>query len=247
MRGPMMHRRCYLPSFSQGECRIEGPEAHHLSTVLRAAVGDTVELFDGQGNMATATINAVTKKNVIVDIRDVHHTPAAPHQLTLATAVPKGERCDWLVEKATELGVTRWVPLITERSTVDPRDSKLDRLRQTVISACKQSGRNWLMEISPVTPWAQFLANFGPEQRFLVAAPGSDRQFTPAVSRPAALTVAIGPEGGWTDDELDSARQHGAEIVSLGPQILRIETAAIAVAAGWRLITGPSPATQSDR
>jgi len=232
--GDRRDRRCFLPSLHRGDCEIDSHEAHHLATVLRAAVGDSVELFDGCGHVAHATITAVTKRRVVVTVADVRHIPAEPHQLILATAVPKGERCDWLVEKATELGVTRWVPLVTERSTVHPRDSKLDRLRQIVISACKQSGRNWLMEISPVMPWREFVSSSDALPELLVAAPGSRQRLSLAASPPATC-VAIGPEGGWTEQELDLARQHGATFVSLGPHILRIETAAIAVAAVWRL------------
>jgi 16S rRNA (uracil1498-N3)-methyltransferase len=234
---PKVDRRFYSPPpLVAGRLVLAGPEAHHLTTVLRAAAGDTVELFDGQGRVASATVTAVRKRDVELLVDFVREEPRAVHALTIATAVPKGERFDWLVEKATELGVTRLVPLTTQRSSVDPRDSKLDRLRQLVVSAGKQSGRNWLLELAPVTPWEEFLRGTATGQRVLIAAPGG-RPWgeVMAETRAADTVVAIGPEGGWTDSELELARSVGAEIVSLGPHILRIETAVLAVAAAWRL------------
>jgi 16S rRNA (uracil1498-N3)-methyltransferase len=229
-----MHRS-YVPTPLQpGELRIEGPEALHLLNVVRGRAGDLIQVFDGRGGMALATIIATHKKWFAVQINDVQQSPPETRPLVLATAVPKGPRCDWLVEKAAELGVTCWQPLVTERSVVDPRDSKLDRLRQVVISACKQCGRNRLMDIAPLATWEQFLTAFPNETPFLIATPDGP-PWAEVVQSVAPGAIAIGPEGGWTGSELELAQQHGAQSVSLGPAILRIETAAAAVAAAWRL------------
>jgi len=179
-------------------------------------------------------LQRVDKKVVMVQIDAVETTPSALPRIVLATAVPKGERMDWLVEKATELGVSRLIPLKTTRSTVDPRDSKLDRLRGQVIAACKQSRRNELMEIAPVVHWSEFVASLREAAPFFVAHPGGQTlsqtvsQVMPAAT--AEVIVAIGPEGGWTDEEVALAESRGAQRISLGPQILRIETAALAAA-----------------
>jgi 16S rRNA (uracil1498-N3)-methyltransferase len=241
-----MTRRFYTPPpLATGVVTLDDVEAHHLSTVMRAAVGDVIELFDGRGRVADGTVSLLRKREVDVTVGAVRQEPRAASTLTIATAVPKGERFDWLIEKASELGVTRLVPLVTERSTVEPRESKLDRLRQLVVSACKQSGRNWLMEIAPVTPWREFVASIKHGQPFLVAAPeGKPWSDLMEGDREAASEwfIAIGPEGGWTPGELDLARDAGAMLVSLGPHILRIETAVLAVAAAWRLKNRLAPA-----
>ena len=229
-----MMRRFYTPPpLTTGDLTLDDAEAHHLSTVLRATVGDVIELFDGQGRSADASISVIRKRDISVTVDAVRQEPPPSSILTIATAVPKGERFDWLIEKATELGVHRLVPLMTERSTVAPRESKLDRLRQVVISACKQSGRNRLMEIAPMTPWSEFVANIESHSYFFVAAPEGKAWSSVMAGREAASEwmVAVGPEGGWTKAELESARTAGAEMISLGPYILRIETAALAIAA----------------
>lgn len=238
-----MSHRFFLPQlFASPPHRLVGPEAHHLTHVLRIRTGEEIEVFDGAGGVATAVVDAVTKQDVHLKLLATHWEPPRPYPLVLASAVPKGERCDWLVEKLTELGVSRWVPLSTVHSVVEPRDHKLDRLRQLVISACKQSGRNWLMEIAPLTPWRQFLSQASIQDICFVAdvdgLPWSTIvRVPPNPDQPT--TFAIGPEGGWAQEERDAARQRGLPLVRLGPHILRIETAALAVAAAWQVSLPP--------
>lgn len=233
-----MEKRFYCENLSElGSMLLEGPEAHHLAKVLRLPPGETVVLFNGAGLVATAEIVSIGKREVTLTIRSAERTPPPRSSLIIATAVPKGDRFDWLVEKATELGVATLIPLRTERGVVDPRDSKLDRLRQVIIEACKQSRRAWKMDLAPVT---DFSVLFGRPGSLLVADP-SGRPLTEiwqSVPSSSPTNVAIGPEGGWTDEELTAARDAGAQIVSLGETILRIETAAIAVAAIGRFQSG---------
>ena len=158
--------------------------------------------------------------------------------LTIATAVPKGDRFDWLIEKATELGVSQLIPLTTSRSVVDPRTSKLDKLRQTVVAACKQSGRNHLMEIGSVTSWPDFIRQFVPDHTVLIAHPQGEllESIEPVLAnQEKTLLVAIGPEGGFSDVEIQLALRAGAKAIQLGSKILRIETAAIGLAAKFLL------------
>lgn len=206
---------------------LDGDEARHLARVRRVRKGELVELFDGQGFAISAEVVAVLKDRV--QLRQAGPPlpdRTAPISLTLATAVPKGDRFDWLVEKATELGVDRLVPLVTERSAVDPRFAKLDRLRRNVIEASKQCGRNRLMRIEPTIPWTDFLRT--QVENALVCHPsGSHLPVRWKTSKTLDACVTIGPEGGFTEEEVDAARAVGWGIVSLGETLLRIETAGI--------------------
>ncbi len=229
--------RFYLPAnFDIGTAKLSGSEAHHLMNVLRLKKGDQVCLFDGNGCHATAEITEFSRSDLTLRILEVEKTEAeALDSLTLATAVPKSERFRWLVEKATELGVSRFVPLQTARSIVHPGEGKLQKMHQTMIAACKQSGRNRLMSIEPLATWEQFLKDHDSHAALFVADPnGPPAAETLARVRSAnphhRVTLAIGPEGGLTDEELQAAIDNGAQPASLGPNILRIETAAIALA-----------------
>jgi 16S rRNA (uracil1498-N3)-methyltransferase len=218
-------------SFDVPWLTLDGEEAHHLRHVLRLKPGDEVVLFDGCGGEARARIRITRKQDAELEILSRRMTPPAPHRLTLATAVPKGDRFGWLVEKATELGVDRLIPLQTERSIVDPRDGKLARMRQAVIAACKQSGRNFLMEIAPTCPFPEFLERELSGGCLVVADPSGGPCPPDLLRTPPRLLLAIGPEGGWSPDELSRATQQGGHVVRLGDTILRMETAAVSLAA----------------
>jgi 16S rRNA (uracil1498-N3)-methyltransferase len=214
--------------------QLTGPEAHHLINVLRKQPGDRVELFEGSGFAATAEVVSLSRRSVELRIleRSAVVETSQP-QVTLATAIPKGDRFRWLVEKATELGIARLIPLQTTRSVVDPRHSKLDKMRQAVIAACKQCGRNRLMEIAVPVTLDELLNRTEHSQStesptLLIAHPGGGALSDLPVA--TSVTVMIGPEGGFTDDEVRLAETHGAKTVSLGEHILRIETAALAAA-----------------
>jgi 16S rRNA (uracil1498-N3)-methyltransferase len=156
--------------------------------------------------------------------------------VTLAVAPPKGDRFRWIVEKATELGVDRLVPLLTKRTVVDPRDSKLDKLRQTIIAACKQCGRNRLMELTEPVRFDALLKDERETEVWLLHPSGQRIREFEAPQRSASLMLLVGPEGGFTDDEVARAQEQGAEMVALGRTILRTETAAIAAAVAAMLL-----------
>ena len=212
---------------------LQGPEAHHLSRVLRKTPGDRVEIFDGKGSSALAEIQSLSKKAVELRILNRDQSPKPRGEIVLATAVPKGDRFRWLVEKAVELGVDRLVPLMTERSVVKPGEGKRDKMEQAVIEASKQCRRNYLMEVREPMEWDQFLKNeLSLESLALIAHPEGKPlcEVFPAVF-PDKLVLIVGPEGGFTEREIDEAQSSGAIGVGLGPNILRIETAALALAA----------------
>ncbi len=218
---------CELP-LEDGRFQLGEEESRHLSRVMRLGPGDEVEIFDGRGAAWHARVlEASPKRTLLEPITPVEDTPP-PLSITLATAVPKGERMDWLIEKATELGVDRVIPILTERAVVDPRQSRLERLRRTVIEACKQSRRNRLMTILPVTTWPQLLAQPGDTLRLLADPEGLPPARWPAIHTHSNTTLAVGPEGGLTHAEKHAALSLGWHPVALGNSILRIETAAIA-------------------
>jgi 16S rRNA (uracil1498-N3)-methyltransferase len=226
--------RYYAPHLTDAEsCDLDGSELHHLAHVMRAGPGDQIVLFDGNGNVAEAQIVTLSKSRVSLQILTRTHEEQAAPLVVLATAVPKADRFRWLVEKATELGVSRLIPLNTSRSVAEPGATKLDKMRATVIEACKQSGRNRLMTIDPVTDWQMFLANAVPTGCLLVADPGGPARASLCEVKPGdrPLVLLIGPEGGLTDAEVIQAVDAGGRCISLGPRILRTETAAIALAA----------------
>src|SRR4029079_7838137 len=156
----MSERFFISPPIAGERAVLTGDEARHLSAVMRAAVGDEVTLFDGSGAEFVARIAAIRKAAVELSIVARHEiSRELPFAMTLAVALPKGERQKWLIEKATELGVTRLVPLITERGVAQPVESALDRLRRAVIEASKQCGRNLLMEIAAPQRVTDFFRN----------------------------------------------------------------------------------------
>lgn len=212
-----------------GPAVLQGPEAHHLAAVCRFRAGDEVTLFNGDGREYLATVKSVHRKQVELEIREERNpNREAGFRLEVAVAMPKGDRADFLVEKLTELGATDLVPLRTEHSVVDPRETKLERWRRAVIEASKQCGRNVLMQIHPVRNWRDYCEGKElPDLRFVAVAAAA--AMLAAEKRDVA--IAIGPEGGFTSEELQAAATHGWREVSLGPRILRIETAALALAA----------------
>ena len=223
--------RCYCPDYGVGQvCHLDGDEARHLARVRRVTVGAEVEVFDGRGGTALAEVVGLGRDRVDLVVRQDLEGPRSPRvAVTLATAIPKGDRFDWLIEKATELGVEQVVPLITERSSVDPRTAKLDRLRRAVIEACKQSRRNQLMAISEPVRWEYWLDRLDPtlDHRWLAHPGGFAPQAARSIEAGSRVVVAIGPEGGFTDREREQALARDFEPITLTPTILRIETAAI--------------------
>lgn len=232
-----MSDRYYVPHrIVDSSIELSGPEAHHLAVVARGRPGQTVTLFDGSGCEFTARIVSARRDEVRLEILCREQKDRElPGRLVLASALPKGDRSRQLVEKAVELGVQRFVPLLTERSVVRPRQIRSERLERAVIEASKQCGRNVLMEIAAPTLWVAFLAvEHRPAVRLLAdpTVPLLESGFTPgqaALGEVTGITLAVGPEGGFTDAEVALAEKAGWSRYSLGPRILRIETAAIAL------------------
>lgn len=225
-----MADRFYCPDPpKEGRITLRDDEARHLARVRRVAVGESVELFDGAGTVHRAIVGRIDKSLVDLDIiESASFDRSTPIGLTLAIAAPKGDRLDWLVEKATEIGVSRLALIATERSVVDPGQAKLKRLRRTIVEASKQCGRNRLMELSSDVKWADLIETTSAAETRLAAHPGGVApRFWPRPAEGGAATIGVGPEGGFTRDEIDRAAAAGWIIVSTGQSLLRIETAGI--------------------
>jgi len=217
------------------QAELSGSEAHHAIHVMRLGIGDSITLFDGTGMEYHARIEHADRRRLGLSILDCRLVDRElPFTLSLAVALPKGDRQRWLIEKATELGVTRLIPLVTARGVAQPSTSSLKRLRRTVVEASKQCGRNVLMRIEESLTWTACVSSLTKEENRWVAHPSSEGLSLAAARRSRAATqslvVAIGPEGGFTPAEIREASAAGWKIVSLGPRLLRIETAAIAIA-----------------
>jgi 16S rRNA (uracil1498-N3)-methyltransferase len=225
-----MSERFYINwPLAPGPVELTGAEAHHLATVRRFRAGDAVCLFNGDGREYAARVVHVERRRIALEVTGV----AAPERelpftLEVATPLPKGDRGQFLVEKLTELGVTRFVPLTTERSVVHPREGKIEKLQRYVIEASKQCGRNVLMQIGPVEAWASYCRRADSRALRILAHPGE-----PEMARvpQTSVCLAVGPEGGFTDEEVEPARAAVWRMIGLGPRTLRIETAALLLAA----------------
>ena len=212
--------------------RLRGDEAHHCLRVLRLGVGDHVRVFDGSGREATARICAVDGREVALALIETRLTPPMRCQITLAQGVPKGKTMDWILEKATELGATRVVPLITRRTVVQcGEDGERKRLKwaRTVLEACKQCGQNWMPEVSMPRSLEAFLQS-RPPGAVLVAgslAPDSQPLIRLLDRLPEELVLLVGPEGDFSPEEMELLRGAGCLEASFGPLVLRSETAAV--------------------
>jgi 16S rRNA (uracil1498-N3)-methyltransferase len=217
------------------QARLTGGEAHHLAHVMRAHVGDAVALFDGRGAEFTARVEQITRSEIVLTIVARHEADRElAVEITLGVALPKGDRRRWLVEKSVELGVARLVPLETARaSDREPRGAS-GRLRQAVVEASKQCGRNRLMQIADVEKLPAFLAAC--EGLRLMAHVGAEDhaaldEVPQSIAAQRRVALAVGPEGGFTDEEVALARSLGWRVVRLGRRVLRVETAALALVA----------------
>ncbi len=214
-----------------GPVVLDGPEAHHLAAVRRFRPGDAVCLFNGDGREYPAVVTAVRRREVEAEITGVQ-TPQRelPFRVEVAAVLPKGDRAAFLVEKLTELGVAAFVPLRTQRGVVEPRETKLDRLQRHVIEASKQCGRNVLMRVGPLTDWESYCQQEKLPALRVLAHPGEAGPGLELWADRGDRALAVGPEGGFTEEEVAFARAHGWRGVSLGPRILRVETAALVLA-----------------
>jgi len=235
--------RFYVPSGLSPGAEIELPEraARHV-TVLRLARGDAVTLFDGSGGQFAAELTRVSRDSAHARIgRKDPADRESPLAVTLAQCVSSGDRMDLALQKATELGVRRIVPLASERSIVRLSSERADRRvahwRGIVTAACEQSGRNRVPEVAPITALDAFLAEPAAGELRLVPAPDTARDLK-AFPPTRAVTLLVGPEGGLSPAERVRAEAKGYAPVRFGPRVLRTETAPLALIAAMQVLWG---------
>lgn len=221
------------------------PEAaHHASRVLRLRVGDAVQIFDGIGNALDATINAIQGKHVMLgNLQTVMGQQESGLHIILAQAMCTGDKMDWVVQKATELGAAELVPVQTQRSVARlagaRADKRAEHWRNVTVSACEQCGRNTLPQIcaaQDLSAWLSTARNSRGSKFILLPGGASNLQAQPKPH--GSATLLIGPEGGFTADEANVAQQAGFVPILLGPRVLRTETAAIAGIAALQTLWG---------
>jgi 16S rRNA (uracil1498-N3)-methyltransferase len=225
--------RIYTPQALATNSTLELAEAqsHYLGKVLRMQAGRELILFNGEGGEYTADISAVSKKAVTVNVKDFLADNRQSHlQLELAIGVSRGERMDWVLQKATELGVTKITPLMTERTEVklggERADKKLEHWQQIIISACEQCQRNLLPELSAPQNYAEWVKICDADFKFVLH--HRDSKKLPQDKTTQSVALLIGPEGGLDDDEIAQAIAQNFAPLTLGPRVLRTETAPVA-------------------
>jgi 16S rRNA (uracil1498-N3)-methyltransferase len=211
---------------------VEGSAGNHIARVLRLRVGDALTLFNGQGGEYAGSIEEMRRDTVVVSVLERREVDReSPYQLTLAQGISRGERMDWVVQKATELGVWRIAPLFTERSVVqlDEKQAsrKVQHWRSIAVAACEQSGRNRVPEITQPVGLYELLERRISSGTALLLSPGAPLRIADIAHAGADTKVLIGPEGGLADVEQEAAVKSGFTPVRLGPRVLRTETAAV--------------------
>ncbi|UUC50836.1 16S rRNA (uracil(1498)-N(3))-methyltransferase [Pseudomonas citronellolis] len=214
---------------SLGQHELPEAQAHYIGRVLRHAAGDAVQLFDGSGQEFLGELVEVSKKSVRVELRESFAGLAeSPLRLHLGQGLSRGERMDWAIQKATELGAARITPIVSERCEVRLKDERADKRtvhwRQIAISACEQCGRSVLPQIDAPVSLAEWLQATEADLK-LVLHPVAEPLASHA--RPGSLAFLIGPEGGLSDAEVEQAKAAGFHAARLGPRVLRTETAPV--------------------
>jgi 16S rRNA (uracil1498-N3)-methyltransferase len=236
-----MHRFYISPeNWNPDALTLRGPEAHHARDVLRLKRGQRAVLFNGQGREITAEIVDVAKGEV--RLRKLHEgeTPPLRCRITLGQAIPKGKNMELIVQKAVEIGAAEIGPLISERTIVDldkkEAEQKQAKWQQIAIEAAKQCGQNWLPQVHTPQKPKEFFSHVGVFDLHLIGSLQPDAIHLKKIladyaeqhrDRPQSILMMVGPEGDFTPAELALAKSHGCQPITLGPIILRVETAAI--------------------
>lgn len=211
---------------------LGGDEARHASASRRLQAGDNLWLFDGHGGIGRATLLHIAERGRSLELRieERRNEPPPRRSMHLACALPKGERQHVLLDIATQLGMTRFTPLDCARSIVKPGLNSAARWRKICLETCKQSRRLHLPVIEPPTSLEEFLARRA-NGNLWIAHPSSSPGAAASLSAADDVTFLVGPEGGFTEAEISLVTARGGRTVSLGPNVLRIETAAVALLA----------------
>src|SRR5262249_42033699 len=232
----MQRHRFYArpSSFTESSVKLDAEESHHLTRVLRLSEGARVFIFDGESAEYECEVARAAKREVELSLlRRLDGDVESPLRLTLAQALIKGDKFDWVIQKATELGVTRIVPLVTDHSDIkraeERADQRLQRWRRISLEALKQCGRRRLVEICEPAPFDDFCGSAEQSARLIFSERGGEslREVSAKIQDIDQLSLCVASEGGWSEGELLKAGDSGFTPVRLGSRILRTETAAI--------------------
>jgi len=231
-----MNPRIYqpIPLATQETILLDENGSRHIGKVLRMLPGDTLRIFNGQGGEYHAVIAKVDKKRVSVTLNEfASDDKCSPLKIHLAQVMSRGDRMDYAIQKAVELGVNTITPLTSARCEVklNPQrlEKRLQQWQQQVISACEQCGLNIVPEIKPCVSLSDFCSNAEEDKKIMLHPGETHAKNYLAQPSPENVCVIVGPEGGLNDIEINIAREHGFECLALGPRIFRTETAPVAM------------------
>ncbi len=234
--------RFFLPAkeWNSENPSLSESESHHALDVMRLEVGQKLTAFDGVGHEATAQISSIQNRRAVLSLGPRTASPPLPGSIMLAQAVPKGKTMDFIVQKAVELGASAIAPLLSDRTIVrldtEEKERKHAKWQETALEACKQCGQNFLPEVHPPQSVAAFLDKMPKSGLLLIGSLQPDaRKIKDVLTMyqndhgrlPQRVTIFVGPEGDFTPAELALAKSHGCLPITLGPIVLRTETAAL--------------------
>ncbi len=235
----MPKTRLYLPNRLQAGqiVPLDHDQAHYLGRVLRLRVGDTIGVFDGQGTECAAEVLSIERRRATVRLHDALSIEPEPRvAIRLLQGIPRGERMDFTLQKCTELGAAAFVPVMTARSVVRLDSARADKRQshwqRITASACEQCGRRWVPTISEPITFDSVVTQLPPQDTRLLLTQTADAALaTITIDTADGIDLLVGPEGGFETEELDLAINAGFQPVSIGPRVLRSETAGIAALA----------------
>lgn len=230
-----MTHRYFVPQLPAAGGIVDLPpnEASHANRVMRVKPGDEMTLFDGKNGESRAIVVGQSKRDCQCDSEPVRTVNREPNTaVSIAIALPRGDRTKFLIERLTELGVHTITPLHAQRSQGKPNRTILDKLLRIAIESCKQSGRNQLPRIEETVATTEYFCEDSHDRKWIAhpAEPEASCRVAARADDTRTLRIAIGPEGGFTQQELVLAKEHGYQSINLGPRIYRVETAAIVTA-----------------
>lgn len=234
---------CPINLCHRAQANLPSGAAHHAIRVLRLKVGDEVRLFNGEGGEFEASIHRVDKDSVTVDIGRHHDIEReSTVQVCLAQAITTGDKMDYTLQKAVELGVARIQPLQTKRSVVrlnqERAEKRLQHWQNVVVSACEQCGRNTVPKVAPILPFEEWVAATDKATMRLMLSPYAEQSLRDCPAPTGEVNLVIGPEGGLNQDEVAFALAKGFTSVRMGPRVLRTETAPLAALATMQILWG---------
>lgn len=242
----MMNPRFFCPEglLPESEMPLPAAVAHHAERVLRLAVGEAITLFDGAGGECEAQLLALGRQPLARVGPRLPVERESPLTITLVQALASGDKMDWVVQKAVELGAVAIQPVAAERSVLKLAGERAAKRRahwqQIVVSACEQCGRNRVPVVGEILPLARYLAQDDGVRRMILA-PEAAGALKHKARPDGPLAILIGPEGGWSPAELQLAERAGCEPLALGPRVLRTETAGLAAIAALQAVWGDFP------